>query len=166
MRDQTLLNITYGMYIVAACHSKKTNAFLLSSLVQVNSEPDIIAISVMKSNFTHDLIKNSLKFSASIISRGTPVNFIKKFGETSGRDHDKLDEVGLIIGENGCPVVIENIVSYMEADVLKVIELQNNTVFIAKVTNTSTLTNKIALTYADYNKIIAKGKYNDLDCLV
>ncbi len=166
MRDQTLLHITYGMYIVGTIDKKETNAFLVSSLVQVNSEPDIIAISVMKSNHSHDMIKNSLKFSASIISRGTPIGFIKKFGVDSGKNTDKLKDVSITVGQNGCPIVIDNVVSYFEADVMKVVDLQNNSVFIARVTNSHTLTDKKPLSYADYNEIISKGKYNDLDCII
>ena len=166
MKDQTLLHITYGMYIVGTTVKKEINAFLVSSLVQVNSEPDMIAISVMKSNHSHDMIKNSLKFSASIISRGTPIGFIKKFGVNSGKDSDKLKDVGITVGQNGCPIVLDNVVSYFEADVMKVIDLHNNTVFIARITNSQTLTDKKPLSYSDYNEIISKGKYNDLDCVM
>ena len=166
MRDQTLLNITYGMYLIGTTYEKKTNAFLLSSLVQVNNDPDIISISVMKSNHSHEMIKNSLKFSASIISRGTPIGFIKKFGNSSGKNTDKLKDIGITLGQNGCPIVLDNIASYFEADVIRVIDLQNNTMFIARVTNSQTLTGKKPLSYADYNEIISKGKYNDLDCVM
>ncbi|NOR45025.1 MAG: High molecular weight rubredoxin, partial [Candidatus Delongbacteria bacterium] len=133
MGNKALLDITYGMYIVGTAHNKKTNALLVSSLVQVNFEPDIIAISIMKSNHSHDMIKNSLKFSASIISRGTPIGFIKKFGINSGKNEDKLKDIGITVGQNGCPIVLDNTVSYFEADVLKVIDLQKNTMFIARV---------------------------------
>ena len=166
MSNKALLDITYGMYIVGSTHNKKINALLVSSLVQVNHEPDIIAISIMKSNHSHDMIKSSLKFSASIISRGTPIGFIKKFGNHSGKNINKLNDIGFTVGQNGCPIVLDNIGSYVEADVLKVINLQTNTMFIARVTNSQKLTDKKPLSYADYNEIMLKGKYNDLDCIV
>ena len=46
----------------------------------MTSEPPTIAVAIDKSNYTHTSVKRSRVFAVSVLSRGTPLQFIENFG--------------------------------------------------------------------------------------
>ena len=53
----------------------------------------MVAVSINKQNFTHEIIKETGVFAISVLSENAPLSFIGNFGFKCGRDFDKFVDV-------------------------------------------------------------------------
>jgi len=80
MNISALYKLGYGVYIVTSKKDNRFNGQIANTVFQVTSEPPTIAVSINKNNLTHDFIKESRVFSASVLCQDTPLTFIGRFG--------------------------------------------------------------------------------------
>lgn len=153
MNLNALYNISYGVYIVGSHDGEKLNAQTANSVMQITSEPPTVAASINKTNLTHEYIKSSKTFSVSILCQSTPLPFIGNFGFKSGRDINKFQNTKYKLGQTGSPVVTDNTVAYLEAEVLQDIDAGTHTIFIGKVVAAEILTQEPVMTYEYYHQI-------------
>ncbi len=153
MNTKALHKISYGLYVVGAGHGGKINAQIANSVIQVSSEPPTILVSINKSNFTHDLIKNSGFFTVCVLAQDTPLNFIGSLGFKSGRDVDKLKDVDYGIDVTGAPVVYENAIATFEAKVFSTADAGTHTLFIGDLVGAELLRQEEPMTYAYYQQV-------------
>lgn len=148
---------SYGLYIVASKADGKVNGQIANTVFQITSNPPTIAVSINKQNLTHDLISASNIFTVSILSTEAPMTFIGKWGFKSGREIDKFKDTQQIIGKSGAPIVTEYSIGYMEARVIKTLDVGSHTLFIGEVVNAEPLASGQPMTYAYYHEV-KKGK--------
>ena len=153
MNMQALWKLSYGVYIIGSIRGDKLNAQIANTLFQVTSEPPVVAVSINKSNFTHDFIRESKVFTASVLGQDTPLSFIGRFGFKSGRDINKLEGVGYKLGETKGPVIIENATSYLEVRVDKEVDVGTHTIFMGEVVAADVINEKPCMTYAYYHQV-------------
>ena len=153
MNSKALHKVGYGVYIVSSKTNKKFNGQIANTVFQISSEPPTIAISINKQNLTHEFIMESKVFTVSILSQETPMKFIGLFGFKSGRGLDKFKETNHKIGITGAPVVLDNAIAYLEAEVINSIDVETHTVFFGKVVDADILDDKEPMTYAYYHNI-------------
>ena len=154
MESKTLQYISYGLYII--CSKKNEGRFngqISNTLFQVTSNPPQIAISINKENLTHEYIDESNCFTASILSKNTPMKFIGLFGFKTGRDLDKLQNINYKLGKLGIPIILDNTVGYIESKVIDKTDLGTHTLFIGRIIDTGILREEEVLTYEYYSKI-------------
>lgn len=149
--------ISYGLYVVASKHGNKMNGQIVNTVFQVTAQPPRIAVSINKENLTHRYIMNSRIFSVSILDEATPLNFIGLFGFKSGRKVDKLHNIKHIKGIGDCPVVIENSLGFLEAEVIDQVDVGTHTLFIGEVKRGKVLRKGAPLTYTHYH-LVKRGK--------
>ncbi len=154
MDYSALSRFSYGTYILTTGDGEKNNAMLLSVAMQVAADPAITAVSITKTNYSHDLIKENKKFNISVVTEGTPLKFLENFGFKSGRDIDKFKNVTTVVASNGIPAVTENCNSYFEYEVVGEYDCEKNTVFFAKLTNTYILGTGKQMTLQYYQDVI------------
>ncbi|MBQ6976791.1 MAG: flavin reductase, partial [Selenomonadaceae bacterium] len=68
MNSKVMFNIQYGLFVLSTNLDGRDNACIINTVTQVTAAPvskDRITICVNKSNFTHDLIAASKKFTVS-----------------------------------------------------------------------------------------------------
>jgi ferric-chelate reductase [NAD(P)H] len=150
-------DLSYGLYIVASRHEDRSNAQVVNTVIQVTSDPPRVAVIINKKNFTHELIAKSRVFSASVLEESAPMAFFGPFGFRSGRDINKLTKTAFKEGITGCPLIIENALSVLEARVINEVDLGSHTVFIGDVLSSETLKAGTPLTYKYYHQVL-KGK--------
>jgi flavin reductase (DIM6/NTAB) family NADH-FMN oxidoreductase RutF len=153
MNVKALHKIGYGLYVVTSKKGDQFNGQIANTVFQVTAEPPTIAVSINKNNLTHQFIKESRVFAASVLCQSTPLTFIGRFGFKSGRDTDKFDGVNYKIGETGAPVVIENAVAYLEAKVKQEVNVGTHTIFIGEVVNAEVISEEVCMTYDYYHQI-------------
>ena len=153
MNPQALHKVSYGVYLISSKSQEKLNGQIANTVFQVASEPPIIAICVNKQNLTHEFIKESGKFSVSILYKDTPMKFIGKFGFKSGRDIDKFADTKYKIGSTGSPVVLENAVGYLEAEVISSADSITHTLFLGKIVEAEITSDAEPMTYAYYHQV-------------
>jgi rubredoxin/flavin reductase (DIM6/NTAB) family NADH-FMN oxidoreductase RutF len=114
----------------------------------------MVAASINRQCLTHEYITKSKVFTVSILSQQTPMSFIGGFGFRSGRDIDKFEQVSYKIGQTGVPIVLDNTVGFLEAEVTESIDVVTHTLFIARIVACETLNrDKAPMTYAYYRDI-------------
>ena len=153
MNTKALHKLSYGLYVVGSRKGNKLNGQIANTVFQITSEPPTIAVSINKNNLTHQLIKGSKAFTASALSQRTPLSFIGHFGFKSGRDIDKLEGIYYKTGETQAPVVIKNAGAYLEAKVIKEVDVGTHTIFIGELFDADVLTEEECMTYDYYHKV-------------
>jgi len=153
MNSKALYSLTYGLFIVSSVKGSKLNGQVANTVIQVCSEPQIIQAVINRNNLTHEYISASKVFSASILAKETPLNFIGAFGFKSGRDTDKLAGVNYRQGQTGAPIVLDNTLAYLEARVIDQKEVSTHTIFIAQLIDADVIREGEPLSYAYYQQV-------------
>ena len=153
MNLKALHKLSYGLYVVGSRKGDKLNGQIANTVIQVTSEPPTIAVSINKNNLTHEFITESKAFTASVLSRETPLSFIGHFGFKSGRDIDKLDGINYKIGETRAPVAIDHAIAYLEARVIQQIDVGTHTIFIGELVEADVIREGEIMTYDYYHQV-------------
>jgi len=153
MDPKLFYKISYGLYVVGSTKDGKINGQIANTMFQISSDPATVAISINKKNLTHEYINDSKVFSVSILPSTASLDFIGNFGFKSGREHHKYQTVSFKKGDNGAPILLENSLGFLEAEVINKLEVETHTVFIGRVTNAEIISNEEPLTYAQYHLI-------------
>jgi len=153
VKFEVLYWISHGMYIVSAASKGRYNGQIVDALSQVSATPPKLAVSINKKNLTHQFIYDSRAFAVSILEKNTPLKFIGRFGFRSGREFDKFKDIDYKIGITGAPVVLENALGYMEAEVEETVDAGTHTLFIARVVDAQVLKDGEPMTYAYYRDV-------------
>ncbi len=155
---ESLFNLSYGMCIVSSKKDGRFNGCIVNTVFQIVPEPPMVAASINRQCLTHEYITKSKVFTVSILSQEAPMPFIDRFGFRSGRKIDKFEQVSYKIGQTGVPIVLDNTVGFLEAEVTESIDVVTHTLFIAKIVACETLNrDKAPMTYA-YYRDIKQGK--------
>lgn len=150
----SLFKLSYGMCIVSSEKGGRLNGCIVNTVFQVTPEPPIVAVSVNRQCLTHEYITESKVFAVSILSQEAPMIFIGKFGFRSGRDIDKFEQVNFKTGQTGSPIILDNTISFIEAEVTQSIDVGTHTLFIGKIVACETIDDsKIPMTYAYYRDV-------------
>lgn len=153
---KVLYNISYGIYIVSSKKKDRKNGQIANTVFQTTSEPATIAVCINKKNLTHEFIAESKVFAVSVLEQETDMKFIGRFGFKSGRDEDKFQGINYKIGITGSPIIMENTLAYMEAEVVTEIDVGTHTLFVGKILEAENIKKGKPLTY-DYYHQIKKG---------
>ena len=156
MDNNALSKLTTGMYVVTSAFKGKRTAIIVNTIVQIVSEPTVLTLSIFKKNMTNELIKNSKKFNLSVLSTEATIDFIRSLNDKNGQDIDKLADVKFNIGDNGIPVVTEYACAYFECEVISETEVNDCSIYLAKLTNSVLLDGKPAMT-GEYYLQVMKG---------
>ena len=145
-------DISYGMYVVTSIdNSKNKVGCIINTLTQITSSEPMISISLNKENYTNSALKDSKKFSVSILSTDTSKKMIGTFGYYTSNERDKFKNISYEEVEN-LPVVKENICGYLIAEVAEIIDCNTHNLIIAKVIIAKKEKNLTPMTYAYYHE--------------
>ena len=153
MNLKALYKLGYGLYVVSSRRGDVLNGQIANTVFQITSEPPTIAVSINKSNLTHEFIAESKVLAVSVLSQDTPLSFIGHFGFKSGRDIDKFEGINYKIGETQAPVILDNTLAYLEARVTQEVDVGTHTVFIGELIGADVLREGEPMTYAYYHKV-------------
>ena len=154
MNYNALHKLGYGLYVIGSRKGDRLNGQIANTVFQITSEPPTIAVSINKNNLTHEFIKESKVFTASILCQDTPLSFIGHFGFKSGRDIDKF--VGINYRQTKdtqAPIVIDNTVAYLEAKVIQEVDVGTHTIFIGQLVGADVIAEKECMTYEYYHQV-------------
>jgi len=151
---KSLVKLSYGVCILSSKKDGSLNACIVNTVFQLTPEPPMVAVSVNRECLTHEYITDSKVFTVSILSQEAPMPFIGRFGFRSGRDADKFQHVKYRIGQNGAPIILDNTIAFLEAEVTETIDIASHALFIAKIVACEILAEaREPMTYAYYRDI-------------
>ena len=155
MDNKALFSLQYGVFILGTQSNGKINACVTNTCMQVAADPVRIAISVINSNLTCQMIKDSGVFTLSILDKKTTFETIKRFGYQSGKKVDKFQGfTDYSMDQNGCPYLSSQICALLSAKVVAAQDLGSHTLFTAEVTDAKIMSREEPITYAYYQSYI------------
>ena len=145
-----LFKIGYGLYVVTSNDGKKDNGFICNAVTQVTSQPNRIAVTINKENYSHHIIKQSGKMNVNVLSVDAPFSVFEKYGFVSGRSKDKFEGETLPKSDNGLVYLDKYINSFMSLKVEQYLDLGTHGMFICSLTESRVITDKETMTYTYY----------------
>lgn len=150
MDKKALYKLSYGVFMLSTKTKSKVNGCITNTCIQVANSPERVAISVLNSNYTCDLIKESGVFALSLLDETCTFETIKHFGFQSGRNVDKFAGLSFPKDVNGIPYLGWQTCAVLSCKVVESLDLGSHTLFIAEILDAETINDKNPLTYADY----------------
>lgn len=155
MDNKALFNIGYGLYVLTARDGAKDNGCIINTVMQVTSNPVLLAIGVNKQNYTHDMILKSKEFNISVLTTNTPFKVFEHFGFQSGRNVNKFENCEVELrSENGILYLPKFINSYLSCKVIETIDFGTHSMFKAEVIDAKTISDEDTVTYTYYQNHI------------
>lgn len=144
-------NLSYGLFVITTNQDGKDNGCISNTLIQPASEPLSISVAINKANLTCEMIKNTKRFTASIISEDASFDLFKHFGFQSGRDVNKFaDFTDCKRTSNGTTAITKGTNSYISVTVNQIVDLGSHLLFIGTPTESEILNKERSATYAYY----------------
>ncbi len=156
MKNQAaMFKLTYGLFVLSAKEGEKDNGCIVNTVQQVTDTPNRIAVTVNKSNYTHDMILKTGRFNVSILSEDASFEIFQHFGFQSGRDVDKFaDWNDYERAENQITYITKGTNGYLCGKVIETMDLGTHTFFLAEVEDGDILNDTESVTYSYYHKNI------------
>jgi flavin reductase (DIM6/NTAB) family NADH-FMN oxidoreductase RutF len=135
LRRRVLWRMPSGLHVVGSRDGDRRNAMTLNWVTQVSFEPKLLAISVEKEAFTHQLIEAGRVFVLNVISRDDRA-IIRKFTKPVEVDvaAHTLNGFGFHDGATGAPV-LDQAVAFVECTVRDTVDVGTSTLFIGEIVN-------------------------------
>lgn len=139
--------ITQGMYVLTT----QGGGCIVDAVSQVSAgDNPLVSVSVMKSNYTNELLKKNNKFALSVLGKDINPEIIKTFGFNSSRDINKFEKVDTSL-EEGLNI-INGSIGYMVCEIIDSIENDTHTLFIGKIIEADIFEEKEAMSYGYYQE--------------
>lgn len=155
MDAKAMFKFSYGLFVLSARENGFDNGCIINTAMQVTVAPNQIAITVNKTNKTHDMIHATGVFNLSMLSEQTPFSIFQRFGFQCGRNVDKFagfDQKKR--SENGLYYITDYANAYVSGKVVREVDLGTHTLFIAEVTEAEVLSDIPSVTYTYYQEHI------------
>ena len=150
MDKKALYNLSYGVFMLATRSGNVVNGCITNTCIQVANNPVRIAISVLNSNYTCDLIKESGIFTLSLLDQTCSFETIRHFGFQSGRTVDKFEGQKVNRSGNGLVFLDKYINAFMSLKVEQYVDLGTHGMFICSVTEARVMSDQETMTYTYY----------------
>lgn len=139
--------ITQGMYVLTT----KEGGCIVDAVSQISSgENPLLSVSVMKSNYTNQLLKQNNKFAISILSKEVNPDIIKTFGFHSTRDINKFEKIETTMIED--LNIIKDSLGYMVCEIVDSIDNDTHTLFIGRIIEADIFQESKAMSYQYYQE--------------
>ena len=152
MDNKVMYALSYGLFVLSARRGEKDNGCITNTAIQVTTDPNRIVIAVNKGNYTHDMVKETGRFTLSILSEDSKFDLFQSIRLQSGRDLDKNDgfEAHTARDKDGICYVTQGTNAWLSCKVVSVTDLGSHTLFLADVLDGGTLSSAPSATYAYY----------------
>lgn len=152
MDSKVMYSLSYGLFVLSARRGDKDNGCITNTAIQVTTTPNRIVCAVNKSNYTHDMVLETGRFTLSILSEEAGFDLFQRFGFQSGRDTDKFAgfEAHVRKDADGIPYVTQGVNAWMSCKVVSATDLGTHTLFLADVLDGGTLSSAPSATYSYY----------------
>ena len=147
-----LFNIGYGLYVVTSSDGKKDKGLIVNTVSQVSDNPNRIAVTINKMNYSHHVIKQTGKMNVNCLTVDAPFSVFEKFGFQSGRNTDKFADLQPLYSDNGLVFLPRHINSFMSLKVEQYVDLGSHGMFICEVTEARIINSEKSMTYAYYHE--------------
>jgi len=134
MKDisKVLKRLGYGIYVVTMGEGTGGNAFTASWVMQVSSEPPMIAISVHNKHQSTRLLESSGAFVVNLIGKGQD-DVVKAYFGPAESGYDKLKNSTVADSPATKTPLIPGAIGYLDCEINQTVKTGNHTIFIGEV---------------------------------
>lgn len=154
INQSAMFRLQYGLYCLTARDGAKDNGCIINTAIQVTSDPQMVAVTVSKQNYTCDIIKKTGEMNINCLSKDTPFEVFKRYGFQSGRAADKFTDISFERSANGLAILPEYANAYISVSVKQEVDLGSHILFIGCVTEAEVLSDSETITYGHYQSRI------------
>lgn len=158
LNENAVFKLSYGVFFLGTEYQGKKNICVVNTVAQVTQEPLRLSVTVLKANFTAELIKKAMKFSVGVMGENVSLDDVAHFGQQSGRDVDKITSYDCKVDMLDNPLFDKGCIASLCAKVTEVIDLDTHYLFIADLVDAEVLSDDKPITYNEYRDMKA-GKY-------
>jgi flavin reductase (DIM6/NTAB) family NADH-FMN oxidoreductase RutF len=131
LRRRVLWSLPSGLYVVGSRAGERRNGMTVNWVSQVSFDPKLIAISVEKTAFTHELISEGRVFALNTISREDRA-IVRKFTKPVEVEGNTLNGFPFHDGITGAPI-LDQAPAYVDCEVRQTVDVGNHTLFVGEV---------------------------------
>lgn len=130
--NNVLKKLEYGIYVVTMGKGSEGNAFTASWVMQVSSEPPMIAIAVHNKHQSSRLIKEGGAFVVNLIGEGQEAVAKTYYGPAES-GYEKLQGTSVKNSPETKTPIIPGAIGYFDCLVVNTISTGNHTIFIGEI---------------------------------
>ena len=145
-----LFKIGYGLYVVTSNDGKHNNGLIVNTVSQITDNPNRVAVTINKANYSYHIIKQTGKMNVNCLSVDAPFKIFETFGFQSGRTIDKFEGIEYGTSDNGLAYLTRYINAFMSLEVEQYVDFDSHGMFICKVTEARVMSDKETMTYTYY----------------
>ncbi len=145
-----LFRIGYGLYVVTSNDGKKDNGLIVNTVTQVSDNPNLVAVNINKTNYSHHVIKQTGQMNVNCLSIDAPFSVFENFGFQSGRTADKFAGWDTVRSDNGLVILPKYINAAFSLKVEQYVDLGTHGMFICSVTEARVMSDRDTMTYTYY----------------
>src|SRR5689334_3215620 len=133
LRRRVLWTLPSGLYVLGSRAGERRNGMTINWVTQVSFDPKLVAVSVEKGAFTHELVVEGRVFSINTIDREDRA-IVRKFTKPVEVDTAAMTLNGFPFhdGATGAPI-LDQAVAVVECEVRQEVECGGHTLFIGEV---------------------------------
>ena len=147
-----LQNIGYGLYVVTSHDGNRDNGLIVNTVSQVSENPNRIAVTINKQNYSHHVIKQTGVLNVNCLDTTAPFDVFRNFGFCSGRNTDKFVGIDELRSDNGLRFLPRHINAFMSLKVESYVDLGTHGMFICTITESRVISGRESMTYAYYHQ--------------
>jgi len=133
LRRRVLWTMPSGLYVLGARDGDRLNGMTLNWATQVSDEPKLLAVSVEKPAFTHELLLAGRVFTLNVIDREDRA-IVRKFTKPVEVDRAAraLNGFPYREGTTGAPILVQA-VGYLDCEVRQTVDCGSHTLFLGEI---------------------------------
>jgi flavin reductase (DIM6/NTAB) family NADH-FMN oxidoreductase RutF len=131
LRRRVLWTLPSGLYVVGSRAGDRRNGMTANWVSQVSFDPKLVAISVEKTAFTHELIAEGQVFAVNTVSREDRA-IVRKFTKPVEVEGNTMNGFPFHDGVTGAPI-LDQAPAYVDCEVRQSVDVGNHTLFIGEV---------------------------------
>lgn len=144
--QNVLERILNGVAVVSSKKGNKINGLTVAWMTQVSYQPPLVAVSIGKTRYTHEMIESSKIFAVSILHE-RQLEVAKLFGLHSGRSMDKFSQIAYETKVSGAPI-LRDCLAYLDCEVESSLQVGDHTIFVGKILDAGVKKDRKPLVYS------------------
>ncbi len=131
LRRRVMWAMPSGLFVIGSRAGERRNGMTANWVTQVSSTPKLVAVSVEKEAFTHELVSDGRVFSVNVVDREDRA-IVRKFTKPVDVDGGTLNGFPFHDGPTGAPI-LDQAVAWLDCRVHSTVDLGSHTLFVGEV---------------------------------
>lgn len=156
MEEKAIKKLTYGVFLLSTKLGHEMDGCIVDTCIQIAKEPERVAVAIENRHYTCELLNHAEGFCISIMDETCSLDTIALFGYRTGRETNKFGKIAYETDAKGIPYLTYETCGMLSCHIVDKKDLGSHTLFIGEVVEDKVLSQKLPLTYAEYQKRLGK----------